>query len=1789
MLHKYDLFVYQSSLYLFARGGHHLGFLALSVTFFASRWSRPLTLGKMVIFCLLLQFNETIVWRPALGSGIRFGEAKHPGPPMQSIRFCVTNPTSLTQKADMYIDLANIHECDVISLSETAATDITQRNFSKLVGKHKLRCHWSPPVQPFRNTITGKPHEKGRASGVCLCTTLPFRPCRNKFDAKWIASTRIIHSIVKAGNLHIQVLTLYCKPTSSGAAVIFNQELMNYVMTQIELVPLPFIIMGDFNMDLDRFDCWPALESKGCRCLPQLHQRLMGTPMPATCKDVTIPDNAIISSTLVPFVTRVQVLKDTGIPTHHPVIFDLSLPAQGLFRHRINFPRQFTELGLDEADFDNAYNIARESLPLPNSIEEWGHNLDSLADIAIQNCPKMHKQGVHSLPLPFKGRCRIKQVTKCPVQSSTKKGWNGVFEPSTEVLTMATRRKITQLRRIQSLMRRLFKLEAVDHIPDNTTKELRSEWVAIHRSTAMGKPFLFWIQDFPDITLPTYPMPGANWLHDVAQLVQHIVESDLQLDKKYFQDSLKYQRHVDQKYASSKNAFKQIRGNDRPPLTEIKEVIQDLVKVIPLEDSHHIEIFGEFTKRLSLQFPVSIGDLSARVLAIEEDAAILDLGEETWTGAEDAHLTQHVFSCDPLEIANQLNSFWLPIWQKDEPCDNLEQDVPDLRAITQYFPAHSAIAIDMQDPDLWMAAIKKQKAGSARGIDAVSSQELKLLPKGFIATLAHVMTLYPRGFPEWFMTAFTCPLPKNNNLPEGSGTRPITILSQLYRTWAAVATTQIVKVIAHWVPTGVTGLLPSRGASDCAYRAQFELELAAKERNRCSGLVMDLKKCFNNIRWVIGFNLLLDIGVPIQILRIWIHSIANLSRYWVLQGDYFYAGFSTGGFPEGDSWSVIVMVALAAAWVSFLEHTIPTRSQPCLSAYADNWSWTLQEMLGHHIAMTNTCRLITLAGLSIDWTKTWFWATSNADARQISDMLVPFSSPHRVLRCHSANDLGYQMQYSGCPVLGNILTRFENGLQRLDRLTGMPHSLDVKEHLVLSSVLPAAFHGAETRPISGDRVNKFRSRVAAALFGTFHSLTPVIALLLTGPCILDPEFWLILQSFRAARKFLFRTSDEKKNAFFRIASLSQGGISKVRGPAATFSFYLKQLGWSICSAGKIHPHAFMTFDFLRISFKRLVRFAILSWQEKLVTMHTHRFKLFSFPDIDRASTVAVLKHFSPRQRRHLITDIAGGYQTQHQKHKWATDAEPNCIFCGEPDSKEHKVLYCTMFSSVRESHQEVVEHLTDSDLSLTELPVCFLNPTADLLLQLQFRNPPPIFSDMATQFVQKRRSEQIPVCWYTDGSCFHPANPLTRFSAFAIILDIAEDDETRAFWGRQCAPLNLIPPTLTRAAVGRTCGEQDILRAELSAIYHIMIGPAYGIIYTDSSAAIHLIQTTLCATSISQFSHLEHFDLLLAIWEARNCHTCTLRKIKAHLEPTSFCNPVEAYQCLGNKLANDTAQQINISFCSSLVSELENFHTQNSAEKQRLKQVFSLLLALTEARQKLPLETNAPQVMDITVDQVCQSFLDWSISTPLNFSPELDVRFLGDTILGLQVAQQTLEWLSKFVWPRDTMGPQKDGVGTSWIELVTSWMMYHRRYFPVHRPSCDGYEVVITPGGYDAAKDLGVTLSELGCMFQAHLQNLQALVPQTLTPDFRRGKVASLYMLGYKQFTTGINLRPVIPCQREVVGFLHSFLQVNSIDVTPQVQSTLTDNLTLNDHWQKRQLKSHSTRKKVAKVRKAHC
>ena len=63
---------FQWLLYLHVLFGHHRTCLIWSDNTFACLWSKPLTLQNWVNFCLLFVGPQAQVWRPELGSGIRF-------------------------------------------------------------------------------------------------------------------------------------------------------------------------------------------------------------------------------------------------------------------------------------------------------------------------------------------------------------------------------------------------------------------------------------------------------------------------------------------------------------------------------------------------------------------------------------------------------------------------------------------------------------------------------------------------------------------------------------------------------------------------------------------------------------------------------------------------------------------------------------------------------------------------------------------------------------------------------------------------------------------------------------------------------------------------------------------------------------------------------------------------------------------------------------------------------------------------------------------------------------------------------------------------------------------------------------------------------------------------------------------------------------------------------------------------------------------------------------------------------------------------------------------------------------------------------------------------------------------------------------------------------------------------------------------------------------------------------------------------------------------------------------
>ena len=620
-------------------------------------------LALLDFHCLVTRFSCHL-FRPMLGVGIRYGEADNPGP-VNRVGLCVTNPTCVSNKFDVYVDLLTKHQLHLVSMSETAATSAAQRQLDKQFRSKKCKILWCPPVPPLCDTRSGLTHARGRASGVSLLSKLPCRHSRLHSAPEWSFTTRFVHVIVQVGHSHFQLVVLYCKPVHSASDTDYNSQLMQFALGQLRLLPLPFVILGDFNMPVSHFESWPELLASGCQDLTDLHLQHFGFVMPPTCKGVTNPDNAIISAGLIPFVKNIQVLEPTWFSAHCPVIFDLLLPGDTLFMHRLSFPRSFVELDLE----DDAFNAVDTSscFEQVTSLEDWGIAVEQAVNLALSA-----GQGSRpSLSKAFKGRCRPMKVTKRPVCSSCKPACPGSYEPSTEVLTMASRRQVTQTRRLESLYRRLCKLGdnwSFATLPLATQQQLREEWLAIVRSHAFGLPFLHWIASFADMDYPGFPIPCAAWVFEAYQLAKHFLECTLQENAKVQKAKAAFSRASD-RLANDKQAFAAVRGPGPPPVLQTCTHVAFPVIVVTRNGGFLRDVFADVSdlSKLSGAFPILLGDHPSGLVEAADHfitvstVSSLDLTDQVGS------LTQDQYATAPDEVAADLTQFWQAIWHKQDP------------------------------------------------------------------------------------------------------------------------------------------------------------------------------------------------------------------------------------------------------------------------------------------------------------------------------------------------------------------------------------------------------------------------------------------------------------------------------------------------------------------------------------------------------------------------------------------------------------------------------------------------------------------------------------------------------------------------------------------------------------------------------------------------------------------------------------------------------------------------------------------------------------------------------------------------------------------------------------------------------------------------------------------------------------------------------------------------------------------------------------------------------------------
>ena len=1683
-------------------------------------------------------------WRPCLAMGIRFGEARHPGPYEEDegvventsvVTFVTTNPTALNEKLSTFWEVVHATRAHFVAASETSATALVQKKFSAGLRRNKWRSCFSPPVPPQRVRCDGEDSLRGKALGTAAFSSLPMRVCREQLQESWRDSLRILHVVVSLGVLSLQVFVLYGLVAPTQGYASYNNSLLEAAVDASRHLPLPTVFMGDFNIEISKLPAFRSLQSRGFSSLQQCWQDRLGRDMPPTCKEATSPDTAILAPELLPMLQGFEVHSNGHwFDAHHPVSFSLHLPDQQVHRLVRPMPRPLTDFWLDSEVLEQAWNEIDPGTP-PRSFEDWAGLMEDSFDVALRKVPS--QVGLpRVLPPTYRGRCRVRKVQQRPILALTPMLRPGEMELEHEIHTMRTKKFFRQVRRIVSLERHLKRLESC--FSDRLRELCLGEWKAILGFWCDAAPFAHWLQQWPELWPIPWQYPTLDWIASLKQLAQFSLRSMVAMDHQTWQSKQQYYRLQDKRLQNSKEAFRKLKGST-PQLRETQTVIEQTGLAVPRPDFSFVELWCEFPTQFTQEFPVYYDGRAAKILEIGNAALLVSFYEEWFQVSEEAALVQTKKAVAPEEIFRHLNEFWLPLWQRQDSDVILPHQAQEFEFfLSALDPFRCDLQLDLASVCLWQDAVNKLKRNAAPGADGVRASELQLIPPGLLGYLASLMSSSVDGFPETLMESRTVPLPKVLDNITAAAVRPITILSQLYRLWGQVICKQVLHQWSRLFPVDISGLLARRSSFSAAYLLQWQLEQAAFRNLPSAGLTLDICKCFNMISRVSGFLALKRLGIPTSILAVWQTSLARMSRRWELWGEVSSPMAASCGFPEGDVFSVLVMLAIALVWTAVIRRECGL--QLALSAYADDWTWSSSASALFGPILDLTLRWTSLVGMVIDWKKTWFWATTQDLAGAMGAALKRLGTPD-VQRVSSATDLGCPIRYSGNPRLGKLPQRLAASRSRLLRLRDMAEDLDVKVTMVTQGIYPCALYGAEFIPLGERHLEQLRSLTAEALVGASRCMTPCLVLLLASPRLRDPALHVILMAIAAARRFLFTCSQPEVAEFFICAASFKPKPNGSRGPASTLKAYMARLGWMLCADGTVLLTGFVRFHLLEIPWPQLLVYADWAWQDKLLTCLSEKHTLAALPNISRTLTLKALSGFRGSDRILLLREIAGAFLTNAQQAIWDSSVSGQCDHCQAMDTRRHRVLECPAYAHVRERFPRVLAHVEEVDSTWPILPVLHEPFWQELRDGIHQKMPELQFDPCLQHHLQELMVHSPHVHMYTDGSCRYPHAIGFRFTSCAVVLDSCLSDEERVCAARRFKATGEMPSSLHLISHSLGSGSQTIHRAELLALVRVMEEFAGVVLHVDSASALRAWEKSM-SWQAEDLHSVRDLDLVLRLRAIphRDCNLVV--KIKAHLDPGSLPD-LDCYHALGNALA-DHGASLALQLIPSLAKDWQAQFQAFEEELSLLQEWMTYLVALQPVRIRLSHNAEAEGLPVLPVRSVEEQQAVFRAWRPCpSWSPAAldgeNQTFWHYGVWGAKLTSLAAEWLSLLQWPTEEWESFPCNVGFSWLEVTLSFLLWLKALIPVRRRDGDGEFRLMSYSSFSEALAEGVTLSELSLQCSTLMSQTIALSVGSLLPSWvARSRVKSLYCQGFCMNSYGWSGRPRVPNQDDVQNAL---------------------------------------------------
>ena len=460
-----------------------------------------------------------------------------------------------------------------------------------------------------------------------------------------------------------------------------------------------------------------------------------------------------------------NILLHHTMGAHTPMQVTLDLPGEQLLETRIRLPKTLNQFELTWEEVQAQCALLDEPSEIQAKFEEWGRcdpddafkwwsqQFETAVDQALRHRADPRKGDF--LPTAHKGRGNTPTFYSLPLSSSVRFPPNSIYHPSCEAFTVALRHKVKQIRRAQSLYRRLFRWEqdyATDPFSGDSAraKQVQQEWRAILNAVGYPPSSLEWLHNsVEDYTL----QPSSATLTNIVDaLITDCKEEEGRAKKKqekYFRVTVYQDVRQHKSFC-----YKLIRPPSAPPMTGV-----EVQRTIRLEFSHLAEGGHQvFTTPdmalLDTGQPLQLGRQSTAFRMKGPGRDLIEVSEPIPEDSTSA--TQMTTLQQPSEVTEHIAGFWNQYWQRDDA--EAHPDEEALSYVERYIPQHDDLGIPHWLPHQWEAYQRKLKPTSARGWCGFGPEDVKLVPWALLHLLSLFMATWTR-WPEALRTAKTVMLP----------------------------------------------------------------------------------------------------------------------------------------------------------------------------------------------------------------------------------------------------------------------------------------------------------------------------------------------------------------------------------------------------------------------------------------------------------------------------------------------------------------------------------------------------------------------------------------------------------------------------------------------------------------------------------------------------------------------------------------------------------------------------------------------------------------------------------------------------------------------------------------------------------------------------------------------------------------------------------------------------------------------------------------------------------------------